>query len=1091
MFTRLRFTGVWLALSTFAWAAPVGSIKGYVRDSSGASIPQAKLTLTNAATEVQQKTVSDATGLYQFLDLNPGIYKVKAEVSGFRSTDVANVTVLVDRIVSLDIRLQVGDVTQSLEVNGTVELLQTESAATGANVTSRMVASLPLANRQFTDLATLTPGVSFAAPGSQAGAFAAAGSRSQSTNWQIDGVNAIDPNINGPTNSYRIAEAIQELSVATTAYSAAFGRASGAQVNVVTRSGTNAFHGSAFEFVRNDAFDATNFFTNSLGGTKPVLRYNQFGGSLGGPIRRTKTFFFYRFERLDQIHPSATTAVVSTAAQRASITDRNAANLIAFYPLPTVPNAPAGTTNFVGNVPNVTKDNTNFIRVDHNISDTDRLTGRFINFTGTAVNGGSLPTTGGTTNAPVQQNAELAEIHTFSPSFLTELRLGYSRNKTDLRVQDANVNAATVLPGVPGVVDSTINSQDAGIPRISITGGYAALGSATNQPQGRRSNTYELYSDTTKIATLGGMTHNFKFGYYGRREETWRFLDGNSRGSVSFASFAQFAGTCPACAGGASQITTSTIRTGDTLGHWYRYPHAFYMQDDIKIKPNLTFNIGLRYELPSVLTEKRDRGTNFIPGIGPVLLGTNQVLGVNPVLAGPASLTLTPGPLTLSGAGVRPDYGDVNPTIGFAYTPRMGSGLFGDGKTVIRGGFRIGFDDLFNNIPINQTSNAPWSLATTQAAGTTQPSTYAWNLAFNQNVPLISKTASGTQVGLVTFQGEALNAKMAYAENWNFTIQRQITAGSTIEVTYVGSSGHHLGEYLDANQPRVIVNNPAIRGPLAPNVQVFSYPTWGSSTLGSFNGSSIYHRLIVSGKVHFSERLTMNASYTWSHSIDDASSFLGTTFDSNTPASSNAPLSSQRGNSAFDQRQRFIDAFVYNLPFGKGGRFFTNVSGVADRLVSGWSLSGITNLTTGQPFTVVTNPNVDYSGFNQFNDRPNYVCSGALPVNRGNPHDLFSPSCFAAAYAGQIGTTPRNAFYGPGLIDLDTTLAKKFAITERVSFEFRSDFFNVLNHTNFALTSADRNLSAGQFGQISATTGLGGGRNGGPRVIQLTGRIAW
>jgi Carboxypeptidase regulatory-like domain/TonB-dependent Receptor Plug Domain len=1055
-------------------AAPVGSIKGYVRDSSGASIPKANLTLTNEKTGVQEKTVSDSTGLYQFLDINPGSYQVTVEVPGFRTTDVKGVIVLVDQIVGLDLKLELGNVTQAVEVSGSQELLQTENSSTGTNITAEMTSSLPLANRQFTDLAVLTPGASFAAPGSQAGAFAVAGSRSQSTNWQIDGVNAIDPNVNGPTNSYRIADAIQELSVATTAYSAAFGRASGGEVSVVTKSGGNTFHGGVFEFDRNDALDASSFFTNALNGTKPVLRYNQFGGTLGGPIKRNKTFFFYSFERLDEINPAATTAVVPTLAQRASIVDPISANLVAFYPLPTLPSAAAGTTNFVGNVPNVTKDNTNFIRIDHTISNADRLSGHYINYFGTVAAGGTLPSTGGSTNTPGQQNAEVSEVHTFSPTFLSEIRLGYSRNKTHFDTQDATLNAQTVLPGVPGVVDALTNPQDAGIPTVTIAGGYATLGTATNLPQGRRSNTYEIYSDSTKIATLGSTTHTIKFGWYGRREETWRYLDGTSRGSLSFSNFADFAGNCATC-GNEAQINSSTIHTGDTLGHWYRYPNAFYVQDDIKVRPNLTVSVGLRYEMPSVLTEKRDKGTNFIPGVGPVLLGTDEVLGVNTALVGPSSLTLTPGPVKLSGAGVKPDYTDVGPTIGAAWTTH-------DGKTVVRGGFRIGYDDLFNNIPINQTSNAPWSLTTTQTAGVTQPGTYSWNLAFNQNVPLVSTTPGGTHVGLVSFNAEAENAKQAYSENYNVSVQREITKGSTIEVSYIGTSGHRLGLELDQNQPNVIVNNPAVRGSLAPNVQIFPYPTWASVDGAVFDGKSNYNGLVISGKVHLTQHLSMNSSYTWSHSIDDTSSFLGTTFDSENPASSNVPLILQRGNSAFDQRQRFINAFVYDLPFKAA-------NGIVNEAISGWTLSGITNLATGQPFTVLTNPSLDYSGFNQFLDRPNYTCSGPLAMNEGERTHLFNTACFTPAYAGVIGTTPRNAFYGPGLIDFDASVAKRFRITERVGFQFRADFFNALNHTNFALASGNRTESSGTFGQISSTAGLSGGNNGGPRVIQLTGRL--
>jgi hypothetical protein len=1072
-----------LLLAVSLWAAPVGSIKGYVRDTSGAIVPNAIVTLVNENTGVQIKTLSDSAGLYQFLELNPGNYRVTAVMKGFRTTEVKGLVLLVDQIVSLDLKLELGDVSQAVEVTGAVELLQTENAATGTNITAEMTSELPLANRQFTDLAVLTPGASFAAAGAQAGAFAVAGSRSQSTNWQIDGVNAIDPNVNGPTNSYRIADAIQELSVATTGYSAQFGRAAGGEVSVVTKSGTNSYHGSAFEFFRNDDLNAVNFFTNALHGIKPVLRYNQFGGSTGGPIKRNKTFFFYSFERLDEINPAAVSAVVPTAAQRASITDPIAANLVKFYPLPTVPTAPAGSTNFVGNVPNLTKDYTNFIRLDHMFSDADRLSGHYINYTGTVTAGGAaLPTTGGDTNAPGQQNLELNETHTFSPTMLTELRLGFSRNKTHFETQDANVNATTVLPGVPGVVNSTVNAQDAGIPTVSITG-YATLGTASNFPQGRRSNTYEIFSDTTKIAVIGNTTHTLKFGWYGRREETWRYLDGSSRGTLSFSSFANFAGTCPTCEG-VSQINSSTIHTGDTLGHWYRYPNAVYVQDDIKLTPHLTFNVGLRYELPSVLSEKRDKGANFIPGVGPVLLGTDEVLGINPALSGPAAFTLTPGPVSISNAGVKPDYTDIGPVLGVAYT-------LPDSKTVVRAGFRIGYDDLFNNIPINQTSNSPFSLTTTQTAGVTQPSTYSWNLAFNQNVPLVTKTPGGTLVGLDSFNAEAVNPKQAYAENYNVTIQREIVKGATLEVSYIGTSGHRLGVEIDQNQPQVIVNNPSLRGSQAPNVQVFPYPDFSTVVTGVFNGKSNYNGLIVSGKIHLTTRLTMNTSYTWSHSIDDTSSFLGTTFDSALPSSSNAPLILQRGNSGFDQRNRFINAFTYDLPFGRKGMLLKNVNPIVDEAISGWTLSGITNLNTGQPFTVLTNTNLDYSGFNQFLDRPNYICNGPLQINEGNRLDAFSGSCFTPAFAGQIGTTPRNAFFGPGLVDFDASLAKRFKITERIAFAFRVDAFNLLNHTNFAMLTGNRIESNGTFGQLSSTAGLSGGNNGGPRVLQLTGRITF
>ncbi len=401
-------------------AAPVGAVKGYVKDASGASVQGAALTLRDEKTGVQTTTQSDTNGLYQFLNLNPSVYSISVSANGFSGREAKNITVLVGQIVPLDIDLSVAAVSQSIEVSAASEVLQTEKASTGTNITDKLVGNLPLVNRRFNDLAILTPGVSFAAPGSQAGAFASAGTRSQSTNWQIDGANAIDPNVNGPTSSYRIAEAVQEFSVETTAYSAEFGRGSGAAVNVVTKSGTNQFHGSLFEFARNDAFQATDFFTNKLGGKKNILRYNQYGGSIGGPIWKDKTFFFYSFERADQNAPTASTAVVPTLAQRASVLDPIAQQSVAVLSLANGSKRRGWNNEF---------------RRQHGIADegqyafhSDRPCNRqfrppfrpYINYSGDTVSGGTLPTTGGTTNSPSSQNAVFSDVHTFSPNFISE-----------------------------------------------------------------------------------------------------------------------------------------------------------------------------------------------------------------------------------------------------------------------------------------------------------------------------------------------------------------------------------------------------------------------------------------------------------------------------------------------------------------------------------------------------------------------------------------------------------------------------------------------------------------------------------------------
>lgn len=1104
------FLAVFSASMVFA-QSPVGSIRGYCKDSSNSVVPNVTVELRSAATNTSQRAVADGTGYFQFLRLVPGVYEISAETPGFRKTTIRDVNVLVDQIISIDVKLEIGQVTEVVEVAASTATIEPEKISTGIAMDQNMVQNLPMANRRFNDLAILTPGVTFAANGTQAGGFAAAGSRAQSTNWTIDGTNALDPQVNGPLTSFRIAEAVQEFSVTTTAASAEFGRQNGAQVNVVTKSGTNTLHGSAFWFLRNDALQAADFFTNKLGGTKPILRRNQYGLTAGGPVviphvydGRNKTFFFYSWEALKFKNPNPITAVVPTAAERALVRDPVNRAVVNLYPLPTNTAAAAGSLNFVGNGANAQDDNTHLVRIDHLFSDKDRLMGRYVTFAGTAANIGLLPGYGNT-NRPGSKSFTATESHIWNPNFFTEVRVGFSQNKTDFRVEDFGINAASILQGVPGIVDATTDMLDSGLPRVQITG-YTSIGAATNLPQGRITNTYEVFLNNTKIAPFGWSRHTLKFGYNGRRDETNRFLNGNSRGQAIFESFDKFAGTCADC-GGRALLTQSTIRSGDTRSHWYRYPHSLYIQDDIKAKPNLTLNFGLRWEYFDSIVEKRGRATNFVPGVGPMIAGTNQILDLDPTKLGRSAFQFKTASFILPQGGLNKDWNNFGPVAGFAYTPKMGPGLFGDGKTVIRGGFRVGFDDVFNNIPANMVLNAPWTLTTTQIAGSTQPSVgYGWNLAFNQNVPLIARTtqAPGSPAtGLLAFNAIDPNGRTAYAYNWNFGIQRQITSTSMIDVSYIGSAGHKLGIYIDANEPNVIVRNTGFRGNQAPNEQLFPYPLFGGVSFATFQGNSIFHGLVASTRIRTRHGLTMTGSYTWSHAIDNGSSFFGS--DDDIGVGSGKFLNLERGNSGNDQRHRFINLFVWELPIHPK-------NGLLRQTIGGWSLSGITNLATGHPFTVYANTNQDFSGFNQRLDRPDIVGSGQLQINRGNPDNFFDPAYFGkitpsapcpgytaasnnpqsrgCAPVGRYGTEARNAFFGPGIINFDATVSKRWSLgTERAKLEFRGEFFNLFNHTNFALISSNRLMSSGAFGQLGSTSELNGGNTGGPRVIQLTLRL--
>ena len=691
------------------------------------------------------------------------------------------------------------------------------------------------------------------------------------------------------------------------------------------------------------------------------------------------------------------------------------------------------------------------------------------------------------------------------------MRLGYSRNIINIQPQDLGFDAATVLAGVPGVVNGSTDIANSGLPNISITGGYATLGSATNVPQARTLNTYEIFANASKTAPFGWSRHTVKLGFEGRREEAKRYINGAIKGSVSFANFASFAGTCAAC-NGQALLTTSSKQAGDSLGYWYRYPFAFYFQDDIKVTSNLTINVGLRYELPSNVVEKSNRGTNFWDGIGPVLLGTNQQLNVDPAKKGLAAIFYTQSNVTLPRAGTTSDYNNFAPVFGFAYTPRFssGPGVLTDGKTVLRGGFRVSYDETYNNVTVNQTINPPWNLTTTQRVGVTQPAAgYGWNLAFDQNIPLVVRTTQAPgapAVGLLGFNGLDNRAPTAYAYNWNFGLERELSRTASIDVSYLGSAGHKFGSYVNPNQPAVIIRDPGFRGAQAPNEQIFPFPQFGSVRSAAFQTNSIWNGLVITGKLRARD-LNLGGSYTWSHGLDNGSSFAGTTLDTSQP-DNRYQTNLERGNSTNDQRHRFVAYYVFELPFGKGKHFLPNAHGILQQVAGGWQISGITNLFTGQPFTVYANTSVDFSGFNSLLDRPDIVGSGPLVINRGNPDNFFDPAYFGkvagnplcpgysaasgvrvsagCAPAGRVGTSPRNGYYGPGLINFDTTFSKRFPITERFGLTYRAEFFNIANHPNFSLVRNNVTMSSGQFGQMSASSPY---IYGAARVIQMTLRL--
>ncbi len=1084
-----------MLFATSASASPTGSITGTIKDQSGAIIPGVQITLVRTDTNTRLTARSDAKGSYQFPQLPPANYSLTAEANGFKKVSINMVVVQVDQITRVDLQLEVGAVSEVIEVQAATPLLETDKNTLSNVVDSRTIANMPLNARQFLELALLTPGVLPAATGTQGGGFNVAGARSQSNIFLVDGVSNQDTQINSPLNNFRITDAVQEFTVQTSVAQAEFGRGTGGQVNIVTKSGTNQFHGSAFHFLRNTVFDAADFFTNKQRARKNDLKRNQFGATFGGPIFKDKTFFFLSYEGFRQVAPTVSSTRVPTAAERATVTDPISKRVVDLWPLPNTPN-PNASINYIANVAARNSDDTGLVRLDHNFSEKDRASGRFIEFRGATITPGQIPQNGGNSNAPLQRSFVLTETHTFSPNLLNEFRFGASRNETKFLVQDTDFNAASIFLGpdgrpLPGAVDASKDPENAGVPTITVTGGFARIGTTNNLPQGRITQTWELFDNMSYVSPFGWDRHSWKWGFHIRREDARRYLNGSVRGTFNFVSFADFA---------AGLVNSSSIRTGQTVGYLRRYPWDLFWQDQWKVRDNFTLNYGLRYEYPSAVYETRNNGSNFVPGVGIVLLNSDKLLDIDPTKQGRDALVLRQSPVEISNSGVNPDKNNVAPILGFAWTPRFSEKLFGKDQTVIRGGFRVGFDEVFNNIPANQVLNPPYNLLTSHTANVTQPGKFPWAVGFNQNRVLISNFGrqgpGAPQVGVLSFNAIDPDSRSAYLYQYSLGIQRRLGQNFSFEVDYQGSTGHKLGIFVDANQPEVIIRNPSQRGPVAPNEQVFPYNRYGAISLGTSQGNSNYNGVVFTGKYVGRKGYFFQASYTLGKSIDYNSAFFGSLGENGSPANNlNLPL--ERGPSSFDVRHRFVGVYVLDIPIGPGHRLFGWDNGVARQVFGGWQVSGITTVQSGTPFTVVLG-GADRSGFNRGGaiDRPDVVGAGKLRQSNRNPDDAFDKSYFATPPSGRVGTSGRNQYYGPGLHNWDFQVAKGFPlIGETTKLTFKADFFNLFNHTNFSNPVA--NMADANFGKVTQTVGSAtatavgttGGPLGGSRLIQLSLRL--
>ena len=1014
-----------------------GAVRGTIYDPNQAVVAGARVDVINTGTQEARTTTADGDGEYAISVLPAGIYRVDVTATAFKKFS-STIEVLVNQVHRLDVQLEVGG--PSPYVVRTYEPhFKQDSASLGAVIENRQVTGLPLDGRNFYELSLLVPGAVPAAQGSAGSvrgdfSFSVNGAREDANNFLLDGVYNIDPKLN--TFGVRPSvDAIREFEMLTSTYDASFGRNPGAQVNVVLNSGSNDFHGSLFEFHRNAAFDARNFFAPAAE-PKPKYIRNQFGGSIGGPIKRDRTFFFADYEGTRSREGITRITNVPTALERAGnfselrfgvptnpFTGMPFDNatipdffihpigraIAALYPLP---NRNDPLQNFVSS-PVLRDDNDSFdARVDHRLTDRTQLTFRysfgdrdlFEPFTGPSF---SLIPGFGDTVKRRSQNAMTALTWILTPNLVSESRVAFSR------VAAAVTQEASVLNSDVGLPTISPRERDLGLSFITITG-FSPLGDEGNNPQNSVTNVYQFLNNWSYVRG----NHLIKFGADLRFSQQNAFRDVESRGRLQFSPFLTLTNNALADLLLGFPLLTSVARV-DNPQQVRTESYNFFINDNYRVTPRLTLTGGLRYEYNSPPVDAEDRATIY-----DVATRTLVPVGTNGV---PRS-------------GFDADKNNFAPRVGFAWT------VGNDHATVLRGGYGIYYDQS--------------PLAPAEALYFNSPF-FDNNIFFPlQGLPL---TLDDPFPSFFPFPlpDSALaiqrDLRTGYMQHWNFNVERQIGA-NVIEVGYVGSKGTKLLTARDINQPPPSVLPPGL--PFVPRPD----PRFDDIDLLESRANSNYNALQARFQRRVTSGLAALVSYTWSKSIDDASNFFSSAGDPNFPQNS-FNVAAERGRSNFDVRHRLSASYSYALPFGR-----TRHDKVSNILIRGWETHGIVTLQSGRPFTVALLSEIDNSGTGRSilgfgnNDRPNLV--GNPELSSGTTSQWFNTSAFAFPAPGTFGNAGRNILDGPGFQNVNVSLVKNTNFSESVRLQFRAEAFNLFNHPNFNLP--DIFLGSPTFGRITS-----------------------
>ncbi|HUS08140.1 MAG TPA: TonB-dependent receptor [Bryobacteraceae bacterium] len=1050
-------------------------ISGAVQDSAGAIMPGVKVTITDSDRGVTQTSVTNEAGRYAFPALGVGEYVVSAEAPGFKRAVTDRLRVEVNQSLEINIQMEVGQVTENVEVRGTAPLLQTSDSQVGGLVENRQMVDLPLAARDFMQLPLLSAGVVESRDNSRhqaeratwQGSFSVHGQSAKYNEYLFDGLSGKE--VQHETNIFALSvDSIQEMRIQTSNYSAEFGGEAGGQINIVTKSGTNAIHGSVFEFVRNNKFDAREKFADK----KPQLNRNTFGATVGGPIRRDKTFYFGSWESMRLRQGFTQNTTVPTTAFRTgdfssllgtdfsnpsplvlydwttkqpfsnNMIPTNRLNPLTlkfmneFVPLPTRSGRGGirPIDNYQSLAPQQTRTDQFLARADHQLSSRSRLFARYI-----------ISDTD-TTAPPVWpafsynhkfrgQHGVISWDRTLTPSTIFELRTGYSRFRQNEVTESAFHRDVAAELGLKGACSQPAcwHAPYWNITEFSVFGNQPGKtrGSTTEGPRGWKNEIFQL---ATSLFVIHG-NHTIKIGFTGYRHRD-TFPNGLQPAGVE-----SFNGQWTAGPGSSGYALADTLlglprniqASIDIVDPNFRNSQIMpWAQDDWKITRKLTLNLGLRYEWMGKPVANRDKIGNFLQtGPATAVLITPQDTG---------------SPLTQK----RPDYlgrsllKDDNNNL----APRVGLAYQWNDKTVIRGAYGIFYQrDTMDNW-ILLAFNPPFVRTGSVTLGVNE--TDFRNYPVNDLSPVVNFVTPGSKPAPF---GQGVNWTEAYVQQWNLFVGRSLAQSLVFNIGYVGNKATGLPRSGFPNEPAPGPGSVQARRP---------FQNLSNVTLRNTDGQSSYHGLELQAEKRFAKGLSFIGAYTWSKTLDNRT-LLDLWFGGN-----------NKGLSALHIGHRFSYAGIWEIPYGKGKRFGSHMPAVLDGVLGGWQATGILVLRTGFPITVRTPGDVANTG--GITQVPNRIRNANLPRSERTETRFFDTSAFIAPPAFTLGNAGIGSVMGPGYRNVDFSLAKVFRIGETRSLQFRGEFFNALNHPNPG--DPGGTLGTATFGRITSTTGD-------PRDIQL------